>query len=74
LERRQIEGDVKVTVTLGAQGQVISVKILKSSGYPEMDEAALTTAQKETWTPATRDGQSVGETVSYTYRFRISDF
>jgi protein TonB len=74
LERRQIEGDVKVTVTLGAQGQVISVKILKSSGYPEMDEAALTTAQKETWTPATRDGQAVGETVSYTYRFRISDF
>lgn len=74
LERRQIEGDVKVTVTLGAQGQVISVKILKSSGYPEMDEAALSTAQKETWSPATRDGQAVGETVSYTYRFRISDF
>ncbi len=74
LRRRQIEGNVTVTVNIGVDGRVVSAKVIKSSGQPALDQAALATARAQLWTPAQKDGKPVPDTKSYTYRFRLTDF
>ena len=49
------------------------MKILKSSGHPELDEAARKAALAESFEPASRDGVAIPYTLSYTYRFRLDD-
>jgi protein TonB len=62
-----------VMVSIDATGKVTTVKVLKSSGYPELDEAARVAALSEEFEPATRDGAAIPYTLSYTYRFRLED-
>lgn len=73
LKAQGIEADVPVMVSLDATGAVIAVKILKSSGHPELDEAARKAALAESFEPASRDGVAISYTLSYTYRFRLED-
>ena len=73
LKRRNIEGDVKLMVTIGLSGEVTDVKVLKGSGHAEMDTAAISAARQQRWTPARKDGEPVVTTQSYTVRFRIKD-
>ena len=73
LKAQGIEADVPVMVSLDATGAVTAVKILKSSGHPELDEAARKAALAESFEPATRDGVAIPYTLSYTYRFRLED-
>jgi periplasmic protein TonB len=73
LKAQGIEADVPVMVSLDATGAVTSVKILKSSGHPELDEAARKAALAESFEPASRDGVAIPYTLSYTYRFRLED-
>lgn len=44
-------GTVLITVTVGADGTAESASIEKSSGYKELDEAALTAAKSSTYLP-----------------------
>jgi periplasmic protein TonB len=71
LKAQGIEADVTVLVKLGADGRVLTVTIVKGSGYPELDQAARAAAQGEAFEPATRDGVAVPYTLSFTYRFRL---
>ena len=73
LKAQGIEADVPVMVSLDATGAVTAVKILKSSGHPELDEAARKAALAESFEPASRDGVAIPYTLSYTYRFRLED-
>ncbi len=73
LKARGLEGDVEVRVSIDAKGRVTEVAILKSSGEAAFDEAARVAAQGESFQPATRDGQPVAFTLSYSYRFRIEE-
>jgi protein TonB len=73
LKAQGIEADVPVMVSIDATGAVTSVKVLKSSGYPELDEAARAAAMAESFEPAMRDGTAIPYTLSYTYRFRLED-
>jgi periplasmic protein TonB len=73
LQAQGIEAAVMVLVTLDATGKVTGVKIIKSSGYPEFDESARKTALTESFAPATRDGNPIPYTLSYTYRFTLED-
>jgi protein TonB len=73
LKAQGIEADVPVMVSIDATGKVTTVKVLKSSGYPELDEAARVAALSEEFEPATRDGAAIPYTLSYTYRFRLED-
>jgi protein TonB len=68
-----IEAAVTVMVSLDPGGKVKSVKIIKSSGYKEFDEAARKTALAEEFEPAKRDGTPIPYTLSFTYRFRLED-
>ena len=44
-------GSVLITVTVGADGTAESASIKESSGYKELDEAALTAAKSSTYLP-----------------------
>ncbi|MBN2528817.1 MAG: energy transducer TonB [Deltaproteobacteria bacterium] len=71
LKSRGIEGNVVVLIVIDEKGAVQKVRILKSSGYREFDEAALKAAKKELYSPAQRDGEAVEYNLKYTYRFRM---
>jgi len=44
LERRGIEARLRIEVLVDASGRAISQKIIRSTGYPEMDKAGLASA------------------------------
>ncbi len=71
LRAQGIEGEVLVRVRIGADGEVQSVVIAKSSGHDAFDDTARAAAESERFSPAQRDGRPVPYTLSYTYRFRI---
>ncbi|MBN2344475.1 MAG: energy transducer TonB [Deltaproteobacteria bacterium] len=71
LKSKGIEGNVMVLIVIDEAGRVQKVRILKSSGYREFDEAALQAARKEVYSPAFRDGKAVEYNLKYTYRFRM---
>lgn len=52
-------GTAAVTVDVGPDGQVIDVQLLKSSGDPNVDAAALAAARASTFAPATLNGLPV---------------
>lgn len=51
-----IEGTVRLWIVIGADGMVKSARILNSSGWPRMDESALTTILRYRFAPASRRG------------------
>lgn len=71
LRRQGIEADVPVMVSLDEAGNVVKVKLVNESRYPELNEAVRKTAMAEEFTPATRDGVPIAYSVSFTYRFRV---
>jgi TonB family protein len=73
LKAQGVQGDVVVRVDIAASGQVTSVTIVSSSGYPAFDDAAKQAAASERFAPARRDGIAVPFTLSYSYRFRIEE-
>jgi TonB family protein len=73
LKAQGIEGDVMLSVSIDAAGQVTSVSIVQSSGQADFDRAAREAAMAERFTPALRDGHPVAFTLTYSYRFRIED-
>ena len=60
-----------VLIVIDTAGKVQKVRVIKSSGYPEFDQAARDAARAELFTPARRDGAPVEYNLKYTYRFRI---
>lgn len=73
LKAQGIEGDVMLSVSIDASGQVTSVSIVQSSGQAAFDRAAQQAAKEERFSPALRDGRPVAFTLTYSYRFRIED-
>jgi len=73
LRAQGIEGDVRVRVTVGADGRVTDVVVVRSSGHAAFDETARKAALAETFAPAVRDGKAVSYSISYSYRFRIDE-
>ena len=52
LQQQGVEGSVKLRFVVGSNGQIEEVSIVASSGYPEMDEAALAAAEQYVFSPA----------------------
>lgn len=73
LKAQGIEGTVVVRVDIAASGQVTNVVITQSSGHAAFDDAAKQTAASERFAPATRDGNPIPFTLTYSYHFRIED-
>ncbi|MDE2334650.1 MAG: energy transducer TonB [Rhodospirillales bacterium] len=57
--RRQERGTVALWLYVAADGFVDRVKVVKSSGYPLLDQAAVSRLRTWHFTPATRGGMPV---------------
>jgi TonB family protein len=59
---------VILMLTVDAEGRVTDAEIWSSSGYNNIDDAALEAASKCLFTPATQDGEPIESTYQIYYR------
>lgn len=65
------QGDVQLEIEVTASGAVGEVKVVSSSGYQELDEAAVKAVKAAHFTPARRGRQSVSSTAKITLTFKL---
>jgi protein TonB len=73
LKAQGIEGDVVLELSIDEIGDVRAVRLVKSSGHPELDAAATKASAAERWSPATRCGDPVSDVITFTVRFRLTE-
>jgi periplasmic protein TonB len=71
--RAKEEGSVLLEFTVSAEGKVIQSKVLSSSGFPRLDEAAKAAYGKCKFSPATSDGQPVQGTTKVRYNWTLTE-
>ena len=68
-----LEGTTKIVCTLDEGGNVVKVRLFKSSGADALDKAALNAAKRCRFTPAIQGDQAVGDIdVELTFQFKLS--
>lgn len=70
--RQRIEGTVRLTVSIDAQGNVTDVQIAHGSGSVLLDRAALDAVRDWRYQPAIHDGQPVPSTLEIPVDFRLN--
>ncbi|AKV01433.1 Ferric siderophore transport system, periplasmic binding protein TonB [Labilithrix luteola] len=65
-----VEGPVKLEITVDANGVVTNVKVLKGLGFG-LDEAAIAAAKQWSFKPATKCGKAVSYTIKGSVRFQL---
>jgi protein TonB len=65
------EGTALLKVEVGPDGRALQVRLLSSTGYSRLDEAAITTVERWRFVAATRNGQAVASWVLVPIKFRI---
>jgi periplasmic protein TonB len=68
--KAEVEGRVKVKITIDENGKVVDAKIVKGLGFG-LDEAAIAAYQQWTFEPATRCGKPVPTTITVAMRFGL---
>ena len=68
---QHIQGDVLVGMSVGVDGTVQDVQVLRSSGFPILDEAAIDYASKLRFRPATIDDRPVASHTQMLLKFRL---
>ncbi|MBE2253499.1 MAG: energy transducer TonB [Myxococcus sp.] len=73
-EARQadVEGVVKLALTVDADGRVTAARVLKGLGYG-LDEEALRRARRIRFSPGRRNGQPVASSLEFNLRFTLQD-
>ncbi len=69
LRRRELGGAVVVQIVLDETGAVTSTSVVRSSGVPEVDLAAVAAAQRMVFSPAEVDGEPAPISIDYTFDF-----
>ncbi len=69
-QMRRQTGSVKIKLWIAASGAVTQSEVIKSSGFPSLDQAALDSFGKCAYTPSLRRGLPIDDTkyVDYTWR------
>lgn len=67
--RRGDEGEALVSGLVSPQGELVEVKIAESSGYPELDAAALSAMRRSEVAPAISSGTAVACWIQVPFRF-----
>lgn len=70
--KREETGTVRLEFTISAAGAVVGSSVFRSSGHPELDEAARVGINKCTFKPGTRDGVPVESTMKMMYVWTLS--
>jgi protein TonB len=73
LREQGIEADVVVVVSIDTDGHVTKVDIVNPALQTAFNDAAVASAKREHFAPATRGGAPVPYTQRYTIRFRLND-
>jgi protein TonB len=69
--RRGWEGTVLLRVQLDADGRVQTVTVLRSSGYPVLDQAAVSQIASWRFKPSLHDGKPQPSTLRVPVKFRL---
>ncbi len=69
-KKNEIEGSVRMKVTIDPEGHVTDVAVINGPGYG-LNEAALAAMRKFRFKPAMKGGEAVGTTIVYTYTFLL---
>jgi len=69
--RKGHEGAVAIDVLVAEDGSVSGVGLFASSGYPELDAAALEAARTARFAPATEDGAAVCGRIRMAFDFKL---
>lgn len=65
------EGDIALSALVTAQGKVLDVKIEKSTGFRELDRAAIVAVARCTFVPASKDGSAVESWTTVHYSWKL---
>jgi len=66
------QASVKLTVLIGADGRVVRITVVESSGYEDMDQSAVDTIRDRwTFTPALKGEQPVEHEVTFGVNFSV---
>lgn len=65
------QGRVIVRVAIDTNGQILAAKVKESSGYPELDEAALSAVQTWKFHPGRHHGMTTGGVVDLPVNFAL---
>jgi periplasmic protein TonB len=71
--RAKEEGAVLLEFTVSPEGKVVQSKVLSSSGFPRLDEAARNAFSKCKFSPATTDGQAVQGSTRFRYNWTLTE-
>ena len=71
--RQGREGGVELEVLISEKGRVTELRVVKSSGTPELDESAKQAVMKATFEPARLKGNAVPARVVLTIIFRLTN-
>ena len=69
--RRGHEGRVTVEVRIAGDGALDRAEVIVSSGYPELDESAVTAVKSARFAPATENGVRVNGLLRPTFDFKL---
>ena len=69
--QRGEQGNVVLEILVNEAGRVEGVKVVTSSGFSELDEAAIRAARAARFTPAKRGRAAVASTARLTLEFRL---
>ena len=69
--QRGEQGDVTLEIVVSESGCVDDVRVASSSGYSELDEAAVKAVKSARFTPAKRGRQAVSSTARITLTFKL---
>lgn len=69
--QRGEQGDVTLEIVVSESGCVGDVRVASSSGYSELDEAAVKAVKSARFTPAKRGRQAVSSTARITLTFKL---
>lgn len=73
MRSRRVQGEVALSITIGADGLPQSVEITTGSGHPTLDRQARRWVQQNwSFTPATRNGHHIESRVNTTIIFTLS--
>lgn len=65
------EGDITLSALVTAQGKVLDVKVEKSTGFRELDKAAIVAVARCTFVPASKDGSAVESWTTVHYSWKL---
>lgn len=73
-KQNEEQGTVRLRVTVLANGKIANIRVIRSSGYARLDQAALDTVSKKYhFSPALRGGQPYMSDVEFNIKFVLKD-